>query len=174
MAVPARIDDHEVARPDLRPRAFQVVRRDHLPLLLRDGDDDARPEEAFQWYLVHERCALDHVRGRVRVRRRVHESGYLLGENAGFGVVVKSLNLDVGEVGPERCAGPPGMAQVVEHKARPSGGPHRFWSGQGIQAHLSSRSAARYAVQSPAMQDSLEEESTDVNGVWQDLRGVKA
>src|SRR5919112_592517 len=117
VAVPAGVDDDDVALFDGRPRALEVVGADHLPLLLRDRDDDPRSEVLRERDLVHELGALDDVRRGVGVRRAVHERRDLLRQHARLGVIVEALDLDVGEVRPERRVVAPRMRQVEELQA---------------------------------------------------------
>src|SRR6266576_1303028 len=113
--VPAGVDDDDVARAHGRAgRLFEIVVGDRFPLLLRNRDDDSRAEEMRQRNLVDERRALHHMRRRIDMRRVVHARRDALRQDAGLGVVMDALDLDVFEVGPVRGLVTETVRQVVE------------------------------------------------------------
>ena len=114
LVMPAGVDDDDVAGPYLRPGALQILRRDDLPLALGYGDGHSGAEEGLERKLVDELLALDDVRGGVHMRRAVHDGRDALGQDAGFGVVMDSLGLDVLKIGPVGDAVTPRVAQIIE------------------------------------------------------------
>jgi len=101
--VPSGVDDDDVARAHRRTCGlFQIVIGDRFPFLLRDRDDDARTEEMRQRNLVDEWRALYDMRRRIDMRRVMHARGDALRQDAGLGVIMDALDLDVFEVGPVR------------------------------------------------------------------------
>src|SRR6478609_9512041 len=97
--VPAGVDDDDVARAhDLARGLLQILVCDLLPLLLRNGDDDARAEEMWQRDLVDERRPLHHMRGRIDMGGVVHAGRDALRQDTGLGVIVDALDLDVFEI----------------------------------------------------------------------------
>jgi hypothetical protein len=120
--VPAGIDDDHVARAHRRARGlFQIVVGDRFPFLFRDRDDDARAEEMRERNFVDEWRTLHHVRRRIDMRRIMHAGGDALRQDAGLGVIMDALDLDVFEIGPVRGLVAEAMRQIVELEAHAVG-----------------------------------------------------
>jgi hypothetical protein len=71
--------------------------------------------------LVDEWRTLHHVRRRIDVRRIMHAGGNALRQDAGLGVVMDALDLDVFEIGPVRGLVAETMGQIVELEAHAVG-----------------------------------------------------
>ena len=113
-AMPAGIDEHDIAGLDLRLSAFEVGRLDQGPFAFRDRDDDAGAEKPVQLKLADASSAGNQMDRRVDVGRGVKNRRDLVGHHALLGMVRDAFELDLLVAREDRRIHAPAMAEFVE------------------------------------------------------------
>ena len=115
-AVPAGVDEDDVAALDRRLGALEIGRLDQLPFLFRNRQHDAGAEERLQRQIADRRRAGNEMDRRVDVRRGVKNRGDLVRHHALLGVVRDALELDLLVAREDRRIHAPAMAELVQFK----------------------------------------------------------
>ena len=111
-AMPAGIDQYDIAGKHGRCRRFQIFRFDQLPLPLRDRQHDAGAKETVERQVADGGGLWDQMDRRVHVCRGVEDGGDLVRHHALLGVVRDALELDLLIAGEDRSIHAPGMAEL--------------------------------------------------------------
>ena len=113
-AMPAGVDEDDVAGLDLRFCAFQIGRLDQPPFSFGDRDDDAGAEKLLQLKIADRRRTGHQMDRRVQVRRGVKDRGDLVCHHALLGVMGNAFELDLLVAREDRRIHAPAMAELVK------------------------------------------------------------
>ena len=113
-AVPAGVDEDDVAGLDLRFCAFQIGWLDQTPFSFGDRDDDAGAEKLLQLEIADRRRAGHEMDRRVQMRRGVEDRGDLVRHHALLGVMGDAFELDLLVAREDRRIHAPAMAELVK------------------------------------------------------------
>ena len=113
-AMPAGVDEDDVAGLDRRLGALQIGRLDQAPLLFRKRQHDAGAEKLLQLEIADRRRAGHEMDRRVQMRRGVEDRGDLVRHHALLGMMGDAFELDLLVAREDRRIHAPAMAEFVK------------------------------------------------------------
>src|SRR3974390_1334216 len=117
LAMPAGIDEHDVAGLDRGLDLFEIDRLDQLPFALRDRERDPAAEEAVERQLADGSRFRDEMDWRIHMRRGMEDGSNLVRHHALLRVMGDAFELDLLITGKNRRIHAPRMAELDEGKS---------------------------------------------------------
>src|SRR3974390_497372 len=111
-AMPAGVDEHNIAGDDSWLRLFQILRLDQLPLAFRDRQHHSGTEETIERQVADGGGLWNQMDRRVYMCRGVEDRGDLVRHHAVLGVVRDALKLDLLIAREDRGIHAPGVAKL--------------------------------------------------------------